>query len=199
MIDTGFVYKWSDSSNGMWYIGSHKGTPDDGYIGSGTRFTNAYNARPVSFTREIIYEGEHYRELEELILKELDAANDKKSYNLKNEAIGFGVGTDNPKYGRNKGKDNPNYGNKLSDEAKKKLSIVASKRTGEKNPFYGKTHSKETKERLKRNNNRAVYSEVLDIRFESVADAARYLNINLNTLYSICYHNRKNEFGVRYI
>ena len=50
----GFVYKWTDSSNGKSYIGSHHGKIDDGYIGSGIAFKRAYNKRPECFTREIL-------------------------------------------------------------------------------------------------------------------------------------------------
>ena len=84
----GFVYRWTDSSNGMYYVGSHKGDIDDGYVGSGKRFKPAYNKRPKAFEREILYTGEHYQEVEDLILNTLDVENDDKSYNLK--AIGWG-------------------------------------------------------------------------------------------------------------
>ena len=54
---TGYVYRWNDNTNGMWYIGSHNGSRPN-YIGSGVYFKKAYNSRPESFSREIIYEGE---------------------------------------------------------------------------------------------------------------------------------------------
>jgi len=59
----GFVYRWTDSSNGMYYVGSHKGDIDYGYVGSGKRFKPAYNKRPKAFEREILYTGEHYQEV----------------------------------------------------------------------------------------------------------------------------------------
>ena len=123
---SGFVYKWVDSSNNMYYIGSHKGTIDDGYIGSGTYFVKAYNKRPEAFSRDVLYVGDDYLELEEFILQELDSAGDKMSYNLKNAALGFSVGESNPKFGKNKGKDNPRYGKKFkhSDETIKKLKKI---------------------------------------------------------------------------
>ena len=85
---SGFVYRWYDSSNGMYYVGSHKGSVDDSYKGSGKRFKRAYKKRPECFTREVFYIGEHYLELEEFILCELDAENNPEYYNLKNAAIG---------------------------------------------------------------------------------------------------------------
>ena len=39
----GFVYKWTNSFNGKWYIGSHKGTPEDGYTASGTVIQEAFS------------------------------------------------------------------------------------------------------------------------------------------------------------
>ena len=91
---SGFVYKWIDSSNQMYYIGSHKGSPNDEYIGSGIHFNRAYSKRPEMFSREIIYNGVDYRELEEFILEELDSAKDPMSYNLKNSAMGGHMGAE---------------------------------------------------------------------------------------------------------
>ena len=113
----GFVYRWHDNSNNMYYIGSHKGNPDDGYIGSGVYFKRAYNQRPDSFSREIMYQGKDYLELEEFILQELDAMNDSKSYNLKNAAIGGKL--DDSVYERQRRKLK---GKKLPEETKKKMS-----------------------------------------------------------------------------
>jgi hypothetical protein len=88
----GFVYRWHDSSNGKYYVGSHKGSTDSKYIGSGILFRRAYDKRPNDFEREILYVGEDYRELEELVLLTLDAAADPKSYNMKNAAMGGNMG-----------------------------------------------------------------------------------------------------------
>lgn len=159
----GFVYRWTDSSNNMYYIGSHKGKADDGYIGSGVHFLRAYKKRPDSFNREILYIGENYRELEEFILEELDAANDRKSYNLKNSAIGGDTrsGKKNSPEHIKKVSD-ANKGKKLSESTKEKirqrnLGKKASKKTreklskcriGEKNHFYGKTHTKEARRKI---------------------------------------------------
>ncbi len=50
----GFVYEWIDLSNNKTYIGSHYGSVDDGYIGSGKKFLNAYKKRPCFFQRKIL-------------------------------------------------------------------------------------------------------------------------------------------------
>ena len=114
---SGFVYKWVDSSNKMYYIGSHKGSPNDEYIGSGVHFSRAYSKRPEMFSREIMYNGVDYRELEEFILEELDAAKDPMSYNLKNSAIGGHMGAEGIEKMRKKQK-----GTILSNQTKRKIS-----------------------------------------------------------------------------
>ena len=111
----GFVYKWLNVITKMYYIGSHKGEINDKYIGSGIYFKRAYKKQPEHFTREILYIGEDYREVEEFILKTLDAENNNLMYNLKNGALG--------------GKT------KISIEGRKRLS---ESKKGDKNPNFGK-------------------------------------------------------------
>ena len=50
----GFIYIWKDMKRKMFYIGSHWGTEDDGYICSSNRMRNAYKRRPETFKRKII-------------------------------------------------------------------------------------------------------------------------------------------------
>jgi len=88
-VETGIVYKWTNKINGKWYIGSHKGTAEDRYTASGTLVLAAFRKYGIdNFSREILYEGEDYRELEEFILSELNAKDNLKSYNLRNTAEG---------------------------------------------------------------------------------------------------------------
>ena len=119
---SGFVYRWTNNLNHMYYIGSHKGDITDGYKGSGIYFSRAYKKNPSAFTREILYTGEDYRELEEFILGELDAANDKKSYNLKNASIGGKL--DDSVYRKQREKLK---GKKLSSDIKQKMSYSSTK------------------------------------------------------------------------
>jgi len=159
---SGFVYKWTNTINGKWYYGSHKGCHNDGYIGSGKIFLIAYKKHKNNFVREILYTGEHFRELEEFILETLDAANDRKSYNMKNSAIGGDTSmhfTEQSIIKMSEASKKRDYsapmpqeqrdkirkkrlGTKATPETKKKLSQI---RMGKGNPFYGKTHSEETK------------------------------------------------------
>jgi len=50
----GFVYIWFDRKHKRYYIGSHWGTEDDGYICSSTWMRNSYKYRPNDFKRRII-------------------------------------------------------------------------------------------------------------------------------------------------
>lgn len=50
----GFIYLWYDRKRKMYYIGSHWGFVDDGYICSSNRMRDAYRRRPNDFRRRII-------------------------------------------------------------------------------------------------------------------------------------------------
>jgi group I intron endonuclease len=88
-MEEGIVYKWTNNINKKWYIGSHKGSVGDKYTASGVAIKRAFKKYGInSFSREIIYEGPDYREVEELVLKTLKASTSANSYNLKDDAIG---------------------------------------------------------------------------------------------------------------
>lgn len=50
----GFIYIWRDRKHNRYYIGSHWGTEDDGYICSSRMMRQAYRRRPNDFKRRII-------------------------------------------------------------------------------------------------------------------------------------------------
>lgn len=50
----GFVYIWYDKKRKMFYVGSHWGTENDGYVCSSNRMRDAYRRRPQDFKRRII-------------------------------------------------------------------------------------------------------------------------------------------------
>jgi len=91
-----------------------------------------------SYDIEFLYEGDDFREEEERILKEIDAANDDMSYNMKNEALG----------GSFFGEKNGMFGKKLTTDQKircgnafrgKKRPEHSEAMTGNNNPRYGKS------------------------------------------------------------
>ena len=52
----GFVYIWRDRKYKRFYIGSHWGTKEDGYVCSSTWMRQAYSYRPEDFKRRILTE-----------------------------------------------------------------------------------------------------------------------------------------------
>lgn len=50
----GFVYLWLDRKHKRYYLGSHWGAENDGYICSSTWMNSAYGRRPYDFKRRII-------------------------------------------------------------------------------------------------------------------------------------------------
>lgn len=54
MAKYGFVYIWRDRKHNRYYVGSHWGHEDDGYICSSKWMRNAYNIRPTDFKRRVI-------------------------------------------------------------------------------------------------------------------------------------------------
>jgi len=89
----GFVYIWFDKKRKMFYIGSHWGTEDDGYICSSNRMRKAYRRRPDDFRRKIISRIESNRaDLLDEEYKFLSLIEDeelgKRYYNLTNHRNG---------------------------------------------------------------------------------------------------------------
>lgn len=196
-MSEGFVYKWTNTRNGKWYIGSHKGCVNDGYIGSGVIFQRAYKKYKDSFFRDIIYIGQNFREIEELILITLDAASDKMSYNIKNSSIGGDTSmnfTQESLRKMSEGSKKRDYsipvsmetrekirqsrlGTKLTDETKKKLSEC---RIGEKNHFYGKTHTEETKKKLSEaNKGKKMSKESVERRAAKIRKQIYYQELDI--------------------
>lgn len=96
MTYNGFVYKWTNQLNNMMYIGSHKGSIDDGYIGSGKRFLNAVRKYGIdNFSREIIEyvnEARDILRIEQFYLDHFDCARSKSYYNISPKAGGGDCG-----------------------------------------------------------------------------------------------------------
>lgn len=98
-IISGFIYEWTDVTTGLKYIGKHEGTPDDGYIGSGTIFKKEYKNRPNDFTRRILWESKETTTaelaqveesfLEKILEDEFYFGKNKKYYNVVNNSVGY--------------------------------------------------------------------------------------------------------------
>ena len=92
----GFIYEWTNTKDGKKYLGSHFGSIDDGYVGSGKRFNNAVNKYGIEqFSRSIV---EYVIFEDAVLLREqyyLDTRNCAKSkryYNISPTAGGGNCG-----------------------------------------------------------------------------------------------------------
>jgi hypothetical protein len=92
---SGFVYIWYDCKHKRYYLGSHWGIEDDGYICSSTNMRNNYRNRPQDFKRRILTRittnrielfKEEQRWLD--MIRSYDLG--RKYYNLNSTAKGFG-------------------------------------------------------------------------------------------------------------
>lgn len=149
-----FVYCWTDHKTQKLYVGSHKGSIDDGYICSSKYMMKEYTIRPQDFTRQIVAEGkfQDIRKLEEVILKSVNAALNEQFYNKHNNDGKF-YNTSHNEDTKKKisksmsGNKNPFYGKKLSATHKSNVSEAL---RGKKNPFFGKQHDPEKKREISR-------------------------------------------------
>lgn len=96
----GFVYIWRDKKHKRFYIGSHWGTIDDGYVCSSTWMKNSYKRRPFDFKRKIvsfIYTNRKDLLLEEFKWLSLIKADElgKRYYNLTTHLNGHWSTDDN--------------------------------------------------------------------------------------------------------
>jgi hypothetical protein len=90
----GYIYEWTNIKNGKKYIGSHYGSVDDCYTGSGKAFKPAYNRNPNNFKMNVLeYLVENDKKL--LLKKEQQWLNcipnireNKNYYNLNNYSLG---------------------------------------------------------------------------------------------------------------
>ena len=130
-----FVYKWTDSTNNKIYIGSHHGSVEDGYTGSGVFFCRAYNKRAWAFARTILEYNiiDCVKTTRNIEQKYLSNINFKESYNISKNACGGylldGYSKEHQQYLMEKrikaipkGNDHHQYGKSLSIETRTKIS-----------------------------------------------------------------------------
>ena len=95
-----FIYLWYDSNNKMFYLGKHKGTPDDGYTHSSKRWQQFKNdSVPQGVRRRIIAWGidEDMYELETKLLLNRKEKCWSRYYNV-NIGGDFSADYNDPKY-----------------------------------------------------------------------------------------------------
>lgn len=207
-MDIGFVYRWTNTSNCKWYIGSHKGSTTDSYIGSGKAFLASYKKNPSFFVREILYTGADFRELEGFILEELNAAEDRSSYNLKNSSIGGDTSMHFTEESRRKMSEASKIhskGRTLSQEARdkisKKLKETYALMRREKKPKVKREPKKRIVDMdhmrmLHQKRKSMVYFEAGDITFESVKEASIFFGKSRCYISNILAGRCKNIYGI---
>ena len=132
MSSEAFLYLWYDAPNKKYYLGKHKGSPDDSYTHSSTVWED--------FTKSTIPDGVRRRILaygtdEEMTKLEHDLLLNRQQKcwdHYYNVSAGWPIRVDNS------GTNNPFYGRKHSEETKKKIGKV----------HKGKKLSEETKKKL---------------------------------------------------
>jgi len=167
----GFVYLWYDRKSKRFYIGSHWGTYDDGYICSSRWMRNAYRRRPHDFKRRIVSQKiqdrkslliEEHRWLQLIPVHQLG----KRYYNLTNHLNGHWAANSEKYKGVSEKISNtmrarhqdPEY-QKIFKEGRVKAAIAntGKQRDGEYRKFITEFHnnrSKETREKISKNNKR---------------------------------------------
>jgi hypothetical protein len=78
-----FVYCWTDKKTNMLYVGSHRGSTEDGYICSSKYMLEEYNKRPQDFSRQIVASGalSDMRTFETKLLQAFNVKEDESFYN----------------------------------------------------------------------------------------------------------------------
>ena len=179
-----YVYRWTDWSNGKYYVGVHNGK-DSNYLGSGILFKKAYNKRPWAFTRELLFVGNYDDciEIEEQLLSFIDAANNNLYYNLSNSASGCS-------------------GRKMSDEEKLKRSLALKgvKKSKEARTNMSLAHKHRDKSTYKNGDvTKSVYCEYIDKEFNSVKQLAKELGKSSSYISNMLKGRKNNIYGIKYI
>lgn len=159
-MKTGFVYIWFDRKHKRYYIGSHWGRENDGYICSSRWMRNAYKRRPDDFRRRIITRvesgrgdllAEEYKWLQMIPNEELG----KRYYNLTNHLNGHWTAdgekalTVRQKISKtNKGNPKLSFPKPKSEEHRQKISATLKGRP------LGYERTEETRQKISENNKR---------------------------------------------
>lgn len=180
-MKTGFVYRWKNTINGKMYLGSHKGTVDDGYVGSGKIFERAVKKYGIeSFVREILEDNiaeDLVYTREQYYLDEVDAANSREYYNVSPHA---GGGFDHI----NKNKELKERCNKEASVRMKKYyeenehpkGMKDKKHTNESNAKRSASNKKWTQENIEVSVYQFTFNGKLKKKHASITDAANSVN-----------------------
>ena len=143
MSSEAFLYLWYDAPNKKYYLGKHKGSPDDSYTHSSTVWE--------SFTKSTIPDGVRRRILAYGTDEEMTKLEHNLLLNRRQKCWDryYNVSAGWPLLFDISGTNNPMYGRKHSEETRKKLSEVNK----------GKKHSEESRKKLSEVNKGKKHSE----------------------------------------
>ena len=145
MKKTGFIYLWRDKKHNKYYIGSHLGSEDDGYICSSTWMRNARRARPQDFSRRVI---ERDIPKDQLVIRENRYLNmikndelGKKYYNLSRNTPNHFNCTGKGKFQKGQIPWNKNATQDMYSEEYRQM--CSERQKGKPSGMKGKTHTDE--------------------------------------------------------
>jgi hypothetical protein len=157
---TGFIYIWFDKKKKRYYVGSHWGPEDDGYVCSSTWMLQAYKKRPEDFKRRILErfnEREKINDIEHRWLQMMkpEELKGERYYNFHNYRFGHWSHTAASRIAIGEKISKTNTGMKHSSETKERMSKTRKGRV--RSPEWqkklneslsGKPRSEETKRKL---------------------------------------------------
>ena len=215
----GFVYLWYDKKHRRYYVGSHWGHENDGYVCSSRWMRKAYKRRPVDFKRRIISRVSTSKA--ELLIEEgrwlsmikPEETKGIRYYNM-NICTKPGHWSAMPGYGKTVGEKisashraNPNWGywskgRLQSDETKKKIAKSVSKlMTEEKRQELsekcsGWSHSKEAKKKIAERNKSKTHK--CDACGEYFAPGPFAIHLEWLSRYPVDKYRELRELGLSY-
>ena len=155
-----FVYCWTNTATNQLYIGSHKGSPDDGYVCSSKSMLEDYMKDRSVFSRQIVASGtfEDMRAFEQTLLEAVDAKSDPHYYNQHNGTGEFylkrhTLASRKQISESKKGTKRPDVveRNKTVKQGFCSVHYIRPDQSGENNPMHGRSHSEESKRQMSEN------------------------------------------------
>lgn len=142
----GFIYIWFDIKHRRYYIGSHWGTEEDGYVCSSSWMKQSYLHRPNDFKRRIIAKTNDRKELRLLEWKYLSMIKDTEIKPINPSPRYYNLSTKVNDYWYDKEESRKTVGQKISE--KKKGMKLAFKDPAERARKISETKKRKFAERI---------------------------------------------------